>query len=63
MIPVVYLLNRLSCMNIDMNIDYYYYYYNYYPSDGQGGGGGGGGIHPPTGFSNFSQKWEELFAN
>ena len=22
---------------------------------------GGDGIHPPTGFSNFSQKWEELF--
>ena len=24
---------------------------------------GGGGIHPPppTGFSNFSQKWEQLF--
>ena len=20
--------------------------------------GGGGGVHPPTGFSNFSQKWE-----
>ena len=23
--------------------------------------GGGGGCHPPTGLSNFSQKWEELF--
>ena len=23
--------------------------------------GGGGGCHPPTGFSKFSQKWEELF--
>ena len=21
----------------------------------------GGGCHPQTGFSNFSQKWEELF--
>ena len=28
-----------------------------------GGGGGGGGVDatPPTGFSSFSQKWEELF--
>ena len=26
-----------------------------------GVGGGLDGIHPPTGFSNFSQKWEELF--
>ena len=21
----------------------------------------GGGCHPPTGFSNFPQKWEKLF--
>ena len=25
------------------------------------GGGGGGDATPPTGFSNFSQKWEEVF--
>ena len=30
---------------------------HFIPSDDQGGGG----MPPPTGFSNFSQKWEELF--